>query len=346
MREEVRAYYGQTLSGTRDLKTNACCDGDTPPHIAPVLAQLHPEVVERYYGCGLAAPAALAGARVLDLGCGSGRDCYLLSALVGETGRVVGVDMTTEQLEVAMRHREYHRERFGHRQSNVEFLQGYVEELDKLNLPDAHFDVVVSNCVVNLCPDKERVFREVHRVLKPGGEFYFADIYADRRVPEALRSDPVLYGECLSGALYWNDFLSLARAAGFADPRLVEDRLVTVNNADLRKQLGGIGFYSAVYRLFRINGLEPACEDYGQAVVYRGTVSNYPDAFILDKHHCMEKGKVFPVCGNTWRMLHETRFAEHFDFIGNFDRHYGIFPGCGTSMPFSATATTSAPACC
>jgi hypothetical protein len=93
--------------------------------------------------------------------------------------------------------------------------------------------------------------------------------------------------------------------------------------------------------LFKLEGLEPACEDYGQAVVYKGTVPEQPDAFELDGHHVIERGKVFPVCGNTWRMLADTRFAPHFDFIGDLGRHYGIFPGCGTSLPF---ATTTAPA--
>jgi len=208
MRDEVREYYGKTLGGTGDLQTDACCDTAPPPHLKRILEKLHPEVVARYYGCGLVAPAALDGTSVLDLGCGSGRDCYLLSSLVGENGSVTGVDMTVEQLAVATRHLDYHRQQFGYANSNVRFLQGYIEELDKLELPDNAFDVVVSNCVVNLSPDKKRVFSEVHRVLKPGGEFYFSDVYADRRVPEVLRRDPVLYGECLAGALYWNDFLS------------------------------------------------------------------------------------------------------------------------------------------
>jgi hypothetical protein len=93
--------------------------------------------------------------------------------------------------------------------------------------------------------------------------------------------------------------------------------------------------------------LEPACEDYGQAVVYRGTLAESPDRFDLDGHHSIERGKVFPVCGNSWRMLADTRFARHFQYIGDFSTHYGIFPGCGTVLPF---ATAAAPAkgggCC
>jgi hypothetical protein len=151
-------------------------------------------------------------------------------------------------------------------------------------------------------------------------------------VPEAARRDPVLYGECLGGALYWNDFLQLAKRQGFTDPRLVEDRPLEVTDPALAAKLGNIRFFSATYRLFKLEGLENDCEDYGQAVVYRGTVPNCPQGFSLDSHHYIETGRVFPVCGNTWRMLQHTRFAEHFDFIGDFSRHYGIFEGCGVAL--------------
>lgn len=347
MRDDVRDYYGHTLQSSLDLQTNACCDQMPPEWLKPVLSQLHDEVVSRYYGCGLVAPQQLKGMRILDLGCGSGRDVYLLSALVGEQGEVVGVDMTPEQLAVAERHRDYHRQAFGHARSNVSFHHGYIEQLDALGLPDDYFDIVVSNCVINLSPDKERVLREVFRVLKPGGEMYFSDVYTDRRIPEPLLQDPVLYGECLSGALYWNDFLNLAKSAGFGDPRLVEDRPITIENPAIAEKLAPARFYSATYRLFKLQGLEPACEDYGQAVIYRGGIPHSEAVFHLDAHHAIERGKVFPVCGNTWRMLQDTRFVSYFDFIGNFDTHYGIFEGCGVALPFNQPDQGgSAAACC
>ena len=349
MQEVVREYYGQTLQSSQDLKTDACCDASAVPDwLKPLLANIHPEVLSRYYGCGLVCPALLDGCRILDLGSGSGRDVYALAQLVGKEGEIVGVDMTDEQLAVAEQHRLYHSETFGF--DNVRFLKGYLEKLDQLDLTPDSFDVIVSNCVINLCTDKDAVLKSIYTLLKPGGEFYFSDVYSDRRVPDAVKNDPVLYGECLGGALYWNDFIGMAKRAGFNDPRLVEDRPLAVTDPALVAKVGPIQFFSATYRLFKNDLLENDCEDYGQAVIYRGTIPNHPERFILDKHHDIETGRVFPVCGNTWRMLAETRFSDHFDFIGNFDKHFGLFEGCGGGLPFDQSSATvsgsDGAACC
>jgi len=348
MHDLVKDYYGQQLQTSDDLKTTACCDASQMPvWLKPLLARVHPEVLSRYYGCGLVCPPLLDGCRVLDLGSGSGRDVYALAQLVGERGEVIGVDMTEEQLEVARRHQAFHRDAFGHQRDNVRFLQGYIEHLDELDLPENSFDVIVSNCVVNLSPDKDAVLRGVARLLKPGGEFYFSDVYADRRVPESVKNDPVLYGECLGGALYWNDFIRLAQRQDFIDPRLVEDRPLAVTDPVLAGRVGNIRFHSATYRLFKLDGLENACEDHGQAVIYRGGIAEQPQRFVLDKHHHIEAGRVFPVCGNTFRMLHDSRFAPHFDFIGDFSRHFGLFEGCGSTIPFDQDISgTPTSACC
>ncbi len=335
MFDEVKEYYGKILQSSNDLKTDACCtDTDLPDHIKQAMSKIHSEVAARYYGCGLVRPQQLEGMRILDLGSGSGRDCYILAQLVGEDGFVLGVDMTDEQLAVANEYIDYHTKEFGYKKPNIAFKKGYIEKLDELELEDNSFDIIVSNCVINLSPDKKAVLREAYRVLKPGGELYFSDVYSSRRVPEELVKDPVLYGECLSGALYWNDFLNLSKKCGFLDPRLVEDRPLSIDNPEIKALIGHIDFYSATYRLFKLDGLESACEDYGQAVVYKGTIAHHEKKFSLDKHHDIEAGRYFPICTNTWRMLQETRFKQHFDFYGNMDKHFGIFSDCGTVLPF------------
>ncbi len=346
--ENSRSYYGQILKQSSDLRTDACCTLEPPSlMVRAALANIHDEVKARYFGCGLVVPQAIEGAHILDLGSGSGQDAYLLAQLVGEAGSVTGIDATPEQLDVAERHLDWHRDRFGFARSNVRFIAGDIERLGDLDLPAGGFDVIVSNCVINLVADKAGVFAAAHRLLKPGGELYFSDVYADRRVPQALLTDPVMHGECLSGALYWGDFDRLAKAAGFVDPRLVSDRPLGIGDDRIAALLDGIAFHSATYRLFKLEGLESQCEDYGQAVRYRGTVPGCRRVFELDGHHAIETGRLFPVCGNTWKMLAETRFASHFDFHGDFSRHFGIFPGCGTSSPFrQENRTTASAACC
>jgi arsenite methyltransferase len=346
----VQKYYGAVLKKSADLKTSACCTPEAPPHyVTEALARIHVDVASRYYGCGLVLPEALEGCRILDLGCGTGRDCYLLAQLVGPTGEIVGVDMTEEQLAIAERYRDEHARRFGYNASNVSFRLGYIEDLAQLGLEPSSFDLVVSNCVINLSPDKAAVLRGAYELLKPGGELYFADVYADRRVPPEVTADPVLYGECLGGALYWNDFLSLAKGAGFLDPRLVADRAIEITDPELESAVRGVAFYSATYRLFKLPALEPACEDYGQAVVYKGTLPNHPDRFVLDAHHSIPTGKVFAVCGNTFDMLAQSRLARHFELIGDKSRHFGIFPDCGVALPFKERVrdeSAPAPAAC
>ncbi len=333
--EVVRDYYGKVLQTSSDLKTDACCTtAPMPDYLKAALSNIHDEVLAKYYGCGLVLPEALAGASVLDLGCGSGRDAYALAQMVGAAGNVVGVDMTDEQLSVAEQHVEWHRQRFGYAEANTRFVKGYIEKLGELGLPPESFDLVVSNCVVNLSPDKAAVLRGAYDLLKPGGEMYFADVYADRRLDEDIKNHPVLVGECLGGALYWNDFLETARSCGFLDPRLVSARTLEIHDPDLIEKLGAACFVSATYRLFKLSELDAGCENYGQTVIYRGGIPHHEDVFHLDAHHSFPRGEVVPVCGNTLRMLSDTRLKPYFELIGDFTRHYGIYPGCGTSNPF------------
>lgn len=327
--EEVSEYYGETLQHSDDLKTNACCTIQSyPDYIQAPLSMIHDEVIGKYYGCGLTLPLELKGRRILDLGSGSGRDCYIASHLVGQDGYVVGIDMTDEQLDVANRHIDYHMEKFGYDRPNIEFRKGLIEKLAEAGLEDNSFDIVISNCVINLCPDKEAALREIYRVLKPGGEFYFSDVYSDRRIPANLLDDPVLYGECLSGALYEGDFIRLARKQVFNDPREIARDPITIENSYVQELIGSIRFDSVTFRLFKLPELDDACEDYGQAIRYNGTVRHSPEAFALDAGHHFEPGRAHLVCRNSFNMLAQTRFAEHFDYFGDESIHFGKMVDC------------------
>jgi SAM-dependent methyltransferase len=334
----VRSYYGETLQSSNDLRTTACCSIDAmPEHLLAILAQLHPEVRERFYGCGSPLPPALDGMTVLDLGCGSGRDAYLLSKLVGEHGQVIGVDMTAQQLEVAERHRDFHAQAFGHARSNVRFHLGDLADLSALGIADASIDVVVSNCVLNLVPDKRRAFTEILRVLKPGGELYFSDVFSDRRLPRELLADPVLLGECLAGALYVEDFRRLLGELGVADARVCARSPIALTDPAIEQRIGFANFESITWRAFRLP-LEDRCEDYGQTATYLGSLPQLPHRFALDDHHLLERGRPMLVCGNTADMLAGSRYAAHFRIDGDKRQHFGLFD-CAPATPVSASAS-------
>lgn len=328
----VKDYYGKQLAASEDLKTNACCALGAPPSwIAGALQNVHDDVTSRFYGCGFPIPHAVEGATALDLGSGTGRDVYVLSQLVGEEGFVHGIDMTDEQLAVARDTIAWHTERFGYDKPNVAFHQGYIEDLSTVNIADSSVDVVVSNCVVNLSPRKDLVMAEVARILKDGGEFYFSDVFCDRRLPSDVANDPVLHAECLGGAMYRFDFEELARRSGFLDPRVVEEAPITIQNAEIEALVGAATFTSVTYRLFKLPSLEGQCEDYGQVATYKGGIPGAETVFWLDDHHAFEAGRPERVCGNTADMLTRTRFAAFFDVVGDMSTHFGAHP-CDPTM--------------
>lgn len=343
----VKEYYGKVLQGSKDLKTTACCTTDSAPaHHKEILGLIEDEILDRFYGCGSPIPDGLEGKTVLDLGCGTGRDSYLVSKLVGPTGHVIGIDMTDEQLDVANRHVDKQMKNFGFYQPNIEFKKGYIENLKELGIEDNSVDVVISNCVINLSPDKNAVYSEIFRVLKPGGELYFSDVFADRRVPELLKDDPVLYGECLSGAMYTEDFRRMLRKIGCPDYRILTSNKIEIENEEIEQKVGMINFYSITIRAFKLDALEDICEDYGQVAIYKGTIDHHPHSFDLDDHHKFFTGKPMLVCGNTAAMMGETRFKDHFTITGDRSVHYGAFD-CGDSPVVSeGSEDTPAASCC
>jgi SAM-dependent methyltransferase len=345
--EEVREYYGKILNSKKDLKTDACCTIDSfPEEQKQILSEIHPEILEKFYGCGSPIPPLLDGKVVLDLGCGTGRDVYIAAKMAGPDGHVIGVDMTEEQLAVAARHAEGQAERFGFDRPNVSFRHAYIEDLISAGIESDSVDVVISNCVVNLSPDKHKVLSEVFRVLKPGGELLFSDVFAGRRVPKSLREDPVVYGECLGGALYIEDFRRTLASIGIRDYRVVAKSPISLDDEEIRAKVGMIDFYSMTIRVFKLDRLEDICEDYGQTARYLGTIPHHPHRFDLDDHHQFVAGKPMLVCGNTAAMLTDTRYAAHFDVTGDRKDHYGPFECTPAADKASAGEAYSGGACC
>uniref|UniRef100_A0A8C6UQ70 Arsenite methyltransferase n=1 Tax=Neogobius melanostomus TaxID=47308 RepID=A0A8C6UQ70_9GOBI len=309
---DVKEYYGITVKSTKDLQSNACVAPATPlpAFIRQALGKVHSEVISKYYGCGLVVPECLEGCRILDLGSGSGRDCYMLSQLVGEKGHVTGIDMTQEQLEIARKYLDHHMQEFGYKAPNVSFVHGYIEALAEAGLQNNSFDIIISNCVVNLSPDKKRVLAEAYNILKEGGELYFSDVYSSERLTSEIKNHKVLWGECIGGALWWQDLVQLAEEVGFSRPRLVTASIITVDNKELQDILGDFKFISATYRLFKVaKGSSKPCR-----VIYNGGIRGVENCFPFDCQYTFKTEEVVEVDGDLAKILSSSRFAEDFTF--------------------------------
>jgi arsenite methyltransferase len=221
IRRSVRENYAKRATSCQSGCSGACCSESAPP-VSKVIgysdAELRsiPQGADLGLGCGH--PTALAslakGEVVLDLGSGAGIDCFLAADKVGETGRAIGVDMTPEMIERA---RENARKEDV---ANVEFRLG---EIEHLPIADASVDVVISNCVINLSPDKPQVFREAFRALKPGGRMMVSDIVLRGELPQKVLESMEQYVGCVAGASQIDDYLGAIRDAGFRDVTIVKD---------------------------------------------------------------------------------------------------------------------------
>ncbi|KAM8924809.1 arsenite methyltransferase [Pelodytes ibericus] len=321
--KDVKEYYGKSLKSAKDLKTYTCVTPSKPlpKFIREAINDIHEEVSSRYYGCGLVVPECLENCHILDLGSGSGRDCFVLSKLVGEKGRVTGIDMTDEQVlaagnvEISRKYIDYHMKKYNYQKPNVEFFQGYIENLKDANLSDTSYDIIISNCVINLSPDKKAVLREAYRVLKDGGEIYFSDVYSNKVLTDDLRKDKVLWGECISGALYWEDLFKIAEEIGFSAPRLVTARHSPIGNKDLeellRKSAGDYKFVSATFRLLKLPRDVPKEKS---LVIYNGGITGCENEIQFDANFTFKEGQVVEVDEELCRFLKSSRFSDEFLF--------------------------------
>jgi arsenite methyltransferase len=250
----VREHYAERIKTNASCcgpsNSNAgCCSTDSKLYPADLLSTLPEGEFAFSYGCG--DPITLAslepGQTVLDLGSGAGLDCFLAAKKVGETGRVIGVDMTAEMVE---------RARASAKRlniPNVEFRQGYLEDLP---VESGTIDVIISNCVINLTPDKSRVLAEAFRVLKPGGKFAVSDILTDGPLPGPIKKSMSAWAGCIAGAVDANEFVAMMKAAGFInvsiapvyfDPETIDTALIDLKDVIELPTISHADLASAVY---------------------------------------------------------------------------------------------------
>lgn len=232
IKQNVRERYAEVAKRARVSTAESCCAPSTTSCCGPTspadyarkigyaldeLSELPDAAQMASAGCGN--PTALAGLKegevVLDLGSGGGIDVFIAAKKVGPTGKAIGVDMTQEMLDLATKNAE----ELGF--ENVEFRKGDIEELP---VEDGTIDVIISNCVINLAPDKDKVFREAYRVLKPGGRITVSDIVTDGDLPEEIRNNPDQWAACVSGALDEKLYLEKIRNAGFERVKVLDKR--------------------------------------------------------------------------------------------------------------------------
>lgn len=327
----VKQRYAKAAGQT---EAKLCCPVD---YNTEYLAAIPAEVIERDYGCGDPSRYLRAGETVLDLGSGTGKICFIASQVVGPKGKVIGLDMTDEMLEVARRNAPVVAERIGY--GNVEFRKGRIQDLaldfERLDqelkahpitdsesflaadllaqdlrmrhplIASDSVDVVVSNCVLNLVETsaKRQLFAEIHRVLRNNGRAVISDIVSDENVPEDMMADPELWSGCISGALREDLFLKAFEDAGFYG--------ITVLKRDTApwQTVKGIEFRSLTVEAFKArkgSGLER-----NHAVIYKGPFKEVLD----DENRRLQRGQRHAVCDKTFDLYQKHPYRDHFDFV-------------------------------
>jgi len=339
---DTATFENTSEKATRDRYSSAaeapeaalCCPVDYDPKYLEVIPQ---EVIEKDYGCGDPSKYVFPGDTVLDLGSGTGKICFIASQVVGEEGKVIGVDMTDDMLEVANRNAPIIADKIGY--GNVEFRKGRIQDLGlDLNLlektlantpvSDANswmqldqitkdlrekqplvesesIDVVVSNCVLNLVEThlKGEMFEELHRVLKNGGRAVISDIVSDEDIPMHLQEDDYLWSGCISGAYTEEGFIKAFEDAGFYGIEVLK------RDVEPWQTVEGIEFRSVTIQAWK--GKEGPCLERNQAVIYKGPFSKVTD----DDGHTMLRGQRYAVCDKTFNLYQKSPYKDHFDFV-------------------------------
>lgn len=331
VRADVQDRYA---AGANEVEAALCCPIDYDPQYLKIIPH---DVLDRDYGCGDPSRYVREGDTVLDLGAGGGKICFIASQIVGPHGKVIGVDMTDDMLELSRTTAPIVAERVGY--ANVEFKRGHIEDLktdhDRLNdwlaknpikdtvgmeameaeilslqtempmIPDNSIDVIVSNCVLNLVSDskKKQLFAEMFRVLKAGGRVAVSDIISDEDSPEELKKDARLWSGCISGALTEEGFGEALEEAGFHG--------VVIDKFELEpwQIVEGIEYRSATYLAYK--GKQGECLERNQAVIYNGPWRNIQD----DDGHVFRRGERAAVCEKTFSLLKREPYEGMFTHI-------------------------------
>jgi len=327
----VRRRYA---AAAKNRSEKLCCPVEYSSEYLTVIPQ---EVIERDYGCGDPSWYLREGETIVDLGSGSGKICFIAAQIVGPKGKVIGVDMTDEMLEVARRNAPIVAERIGY--ANVEFRKGRIQDLavdlelldqqlkqnpitdaasflaaDELTeelrvkhplIASDSIDVVISSCVLNLVEPKSKrqLFEEIFRVLKKGGRAVICDIVSDEEVPEEMQNDPELWSGCISGALTEEGFLAAFENAGFYGIQILK------RDSEPWRTVQGIEFRSITIQAFK--GKQGDCFERNQAVIYRGPFKEVVD----DDNHRLERGKRYAVCDKTYNLYKKAPYREFFEFV-------------------------------
>ena len=292
-REQVKEFYSNAAI---TAQASLCCPTD---YQADDVSHIPADVLKISYGCGspVSKASIKVGETVMDLGSGGGIDCFIAAKTAGREGKIIGIDMTEEMLSRAEKNRKYVEKNLGY--SNIEFRKGLLEDIP---VDPESVDIIISNCVINLSTKKHKVFEEIYRTLKNHGRFVISDIVSDREVPEDMRSDKKLWGECISGAVTQQNLIKAIKSSGFYGISLEHDYVWKVVN--------GIKFSSITFRGWKFTK-NKECIYKGQYAIYKGPFQNVSD----DDGHTYPAGEPVEICTDTAAKLTNPPYSRDFIIV-------------------------------
>ncbi|MGH7884450.1 MAG: methyltransferase domain-containing protein, partial [Thermodesulfobacteriota bacterium] len=291
--EDVQNFYSEAA---KNPKADLCCPVSYPLEDT---SHIPSEVIERFYGCG--SPVSIAeiksGETVVDLGSGAGIDCFIAARKTGPDGMVIGIDMTDNMLEVARKCSDVVSANLGYK--NVEFRKGFLEEIP---VESRTADLITSNCVINLSPNKVRVFQEMIRTLKDHGRILISDVISEVELPNEIKDDKQLWGECLGGCVTENQLISYLEQAGFY--------AVEILGKTFWKTVQNINFYSVSIRAYK-HEKSSSCIFKGQKAVYNGPFK----VIIDDEGHVFPRNQAVEICTDTAIKFSKPPYRQYFSVI-------------------------------